>query len=219
MPVPPKNLALTDAHYRYIRYCQSHAGDPILAELREATAGLGDIGAMQIAEEQGALLTVLAGAPGVREALEIGTFTGYSSICLARGLPPDGRLLCCDQSDEWTSIAREFWKKAGVADRVELRLGPAAATLAALEADRRFDFAFVDADKTGYDAYFEAVLPRMRPGGLIAFDNMLQHGRILEPEGESARAIDALNRKLATDPRVVSVLIPIGDGIMLCRKR
>ena len=146
--------------------------------------------------------------------------TGPSSICIARGLPERGRLLCLDVSEEWTSIARKYWARAGVDKKIELRLGPAAESLKKLERGRRFDFAFIDADKPGYDTYYELVLPRMRPNGLILFDNMLwggrlgKKGRIKHPNG---RAIDRLNRKLARDPRVQSVLLSIGDGVNLCR--
>jgi caffeoyl-CoA O-methyltransferase len=169
--------------------------------------------------EQGDFFTLLVAALRVESALEIGTFTGFSSLCIARGLAPHGRLLCCDISAEWTDIARRYWKRAGVDDRIELRLGPATATLAALEPGRTFDFVFIDADKTGYDAYYELVLPRLRAGGLIVFDNMLAHGNVVEPRSDRDRAIDVLNRKLAVDPRVDSVLLPIADGLNLCRKR
>src|SRR4029077_3118320 len=154
-------------------------------------------------------------------ALELGTFTGYSSICIARALRPGGKLICFDQSEEWTSIARKYWHKAGLEDRIELRLGAAIPMLQQLEPGLTFDFAFVDAEKTEYDAYYELVLRRMRQNGLILFDNMLWggglgKGPIREPSGI---AIDRLNRKLASDPRVEAVLLPFADGIQLCRKR
>jgi caffeoyl-CoA O-methyltransferase len=214
-----KNLALTDAHYTYLRRQHSHAGDALLAELRRETEALGDISRMLIPEEQGTLLGLLVAATGAREVIEIGTFTGYSSTCLARALPEGGRLLCCDQSDEWTAIARRYWAQTGVAERIELRLGRAAATLEALEPGRTFDFAFIDADKTGYDGYYEKLLPWMRRNGLMVFDNMLAHGRVLKPANEDDRALDALNHKLARDPRVECVLLPVADGLQLCRKR
>jgi caffeoyl-CoA O-methyltransferase len=213
-----KNLALTEPQYAYLSRMRSRAGDPLLAELRRETEALGEISVMLATEEQGDFFTLLVGALRAESALEIGTFTGFSSLCIARGLPPHGRLLCCDISAEWTAIARRFWKKAGVADRIELRLAPAAETLAALEPGRTFDFVFIDADKTGYDRYYELVLPRVRPGGLIVFDNMLSHGRVLDPQDDRDRALDALNRKLAADPRVESVLLPVADGLNFCRK-
>jgi len=217
----PKYITLTDDLYAYIAAHQSHAGDPVLAELRAETEKLGDISRMQISAEQGSLLSLLVAASGARSAVEVGTFTGYSAICIARGLPSDGRLICCDINDEWTGIARRYWPRAGVEEKIELRLGPAATTLRELEAGLAFDFAFVDADKSGYDAYYELILPRLRPNGLIVFDNMLRGGRVAtrpltNPDDE---AIDALNDKLAHDPRVESVLLPIADGLHVCRKK
>ena len=151
----------------------------------------------------------------------MGTFTGYSSICIARGLRADGRLLCLDASEEWTTIARRYWKRAGVRKRIELRLGPAIATLKKLDRGLVFDFAFVDAAKEEYDAYYELILPRVRSNGLILFDNMLWGGRLgtTRINQASGRAIDKLNHKLARDKRVESVLLPIADGLQLCRKR
>jgi caffeoyl-CoA O-methyltransferase len=175
---------------------------------------------MQISEEQGAFMTLLVAAIGAKSAIEVGTFTGYSSICIARGLPRDGRLICVDESKEWTDIAQKFWNQAGVHQRIELRLGPAIPLLEKLEAGLAFDFAFIDASKTEYDSYYELLLPRIRSSGLILFDNMLWGGRlgsgpIVEASGQ---AIDALNHKLANDKRVESVLLPIADGLQLCRK-
>lgn len=214
-----KNPSLTDEQYDYVLRMRSGAADPLLAELRRETEALGEIARMIATEEQGDLFSVLVGALRVKSALEIGTFTGFSSLCIARGLAPGGRLLCCDISPEWTAIAQRYWQRAGLADRIELRLGPAADTLAALEPGRTFDFVFIDADKPGYDRYYELVLPRVRKDGLIVFDNMIRRWRVLHPEAEDDRAIDALNRKLAADPRVESVLIPIADGLSFCRKR
>jgi caffeoyl-CoA O-methyltransferase len=195
--------------------------DPVLEALRKETQKkLPDDAQMQIARDQGTLMTLLVAATGARRAIEVGTFTGYSSICIARGLPQDGRLLCLDVSKAWTAIAKKYWAKAGVAEKIELRLGPAIASLKKLEKGATFDFAFIDAEKTEYDDYFELLLPRMRKNALLLFDNMLWRGRlgldkkIKEPAG---RAIDALNRKLAKDPRVASVLLPISDGVNLCR--
>lgn len=154
-------------------------------------------------------------------ALELGTFTGYSSLCIARGLPADGRLICLDASREWTDIAREFWDRAGVAGKIDLRIGPALESLRGLEDATPFDLVFIDAAKEEYDAYFEAVLPRVRPGGLILFDNMLWGGRLAAGDltEESSRVLTALNRKLSTDARVETVLLPIADGLQFCRVR
>jgi caffeoyl-CoA O-methyltransferase len=177
---------------------------------------------MQIGPDQGAFMTLLVRAIGARVAIEIGSFTGYSAICIARGLPDNGRLLCLDASAEWTSVARKYWRRAKVEKKIELRLGPAIDSLNKLEPGWTFDFAFIDAHKPEYDAYYELVLPRMRPNGLILFDNMLWGGRlgknapIKHPNG---RAIEKLNRKLAADDRVESVLLSIGDGVQLCRVR
>lgn len=216
-----KYVPLNDRLARYVNECRSRGGDRVLKELRaETEKKFPDFAMMQIGWDQGAFMTLLVAALGVREAIEIGTFTGYSSICIARGLPPQGRLLCLDVSDEWTNVARKYWKRAGVDKKIELRLGPGAESMKKLERSRKFDFAFIDADKPGYDAYYELVLPRMKRNGLILFDNMLWGGRlgkkapIKHPNG---RAIDRLNRKLAKDPRVESVLLTVGDGIHACR--
>ena len=216
-----KYLSLDDRLYQYLRRFRSDAGDPILQQLRAETTALGDISRMQISEDQASFMGLLVAAIGAKSAIEVGTFTGSSSLCVARALPPGGRLLCLDQSEEWTAIARKYWTKAGVQDRIELRLGSAIALLQALEADLIFDFAFLDADKLEYDAYYELVLPRVRPNGLILFDNMLDDGKVAaEPiEDARARSIDAMNKKLVQDPRVETVLLSIADGIQLCRKR
>jgi len=216
-----KYISLNDRLYRYVCACRSDADDSILEALRAATESLGDISRMQICREQGSFMTLLLAAIGAKLAIEIGTFTGYSSLCIARGLAPGGRLICFDQSEEWTAIARKYWAQAGVENKIELRLGPAVPTLKKLERRLRFDFAFIDADKTEYDAYYELVLPRLRQNGLILFDNMLWGGR-LGPgriRHASGRAIEKLNRKLAQDERIESVLLPVADGIHLCRKR
>ena len=216
-----KYVPLTDSLYRYLCSARSNAGDPVLEALRSETDTLGEISKMQISPEQGSFLSILVAATGVRSALEVGTFTGYSSVCIARGLPRDGRLVCVDASKEWTAIAQKYWTRAGVQNRIELRLGDAIPLLKKLEPGLTFDFAFIDAQKTEYDSYYELVLPRLRPNGLIIFDNMLWGGRLGSGpiEEASGRAIDALNHKLASDPRVESVLLPIADGLHLCRKR
>jgi caffeoyl-CoA O-methyltransferase len=215
-----KFTPLDDRLFRYLCACRSHASDGVLDALRKETAALGEIAEMQIGPDQGAFMTLLVAAIGARTAIEVGSFTGYSSICIARGLPEKGRLLCLDASAEWTTMARKYWRRAGVEHKIELRLGPAVESLKRLEPGWRFDFAFIDAYKPEYDAYYELVLPRMRPGGLILFDNMLWGGRlgkgrpVKHPNG---RAIEKLNRKLAGDARVESVLLSIGDGVQLCR--
>jgi caffeoyl-CoA O-methyltransferase len=175
---------------------------------------------MQIAADQGTLLTVLVAAMGARRALEVGTFTGYSSLCIARGLGPDGRLLACDVSEEWTAIARRYWARAGLNDRIQLRLGPAAETLRSLPLEPAFDFVFIDADKTGYPTYYEESLRRLRPGGLIAVDNVLWSGEVVRPDAqdEDTRAIRAFNDFVASDTRVRSVMIPVADGLTLVQK-
>ncbi|MFL6351177.1 MAG: class I SAM-dependent methyltransferase [Bryobacteraceae bacterium] len=190
--------------------------------LREETA-LHPQGNMQIAPEQGQFLQVLLRAMGARNTLEVGVFTGYSTTVTALALPPEGRVIACDVNDEFTSIARRYWKEAGVEHKIELRLGPAAETLRELLAQHRadtFDFAFIDADKTNYDLYFELALKLTRKGGLIAIDNTLWHGRVLQPHSRDADvlAIQALNRKLHNDSRVLPVLLPIADGMTLALK-
>jgi caffeoyl-CoA O-methyltransferase len=215
-----KYLALNDALYQYARDQRSQADDLVLAALTEENQAFGEDAKCQISEEQGSFLTLLVAAIGARTAIEVGTFTGYSAICIARGLVPGGRLICMDQNPRWTEIARRFWAKAGVADKIDFRLGAAIPILQKLEPDLLFDFAFIDAAKPEYDVYYELILPRVRPNGLILFDNMLWAGRLtgsLEND-PCGRAIDGLNRKLARDPRVQSVLLPFADGIQVCRK-
>jgi predicted O-methyltransferase YrrM len=195
----------------------------ILARLRAETASHPQAG-MQIAAEQGALLTLLTELVGARRCLEIGTFTGYSSLAVALALPPDGLLVCCDVSDEFTQTARRYWADAGVADRVQLRLGPAVATLDALlatGAEDTFDLAFIDADKPGYPAYWERCLRLVRRGGLIVLDNMLFHGRAVDParDDENGKAIHEMNDIIAADQRVTFVLLGIADGMTIARKR
>ena len=215
-----KFIPLTDEIYQYL-VRHGHNSDPVLAELARETEALGPIAMMQIAPEQGTLLSILARAMGARSAIEIGTFTGYSAICIARGLTPDGKLLCCDVNEEWTSIARRFWATAGVADRIELRLAPATETLRSLPATRGFDLAFIDADKVSYRDYYEALLPRMRPNGLIIFDNVLWSGHVLDTDSpsEDTRALQALNDFIARDARVQAVMISVSDGLTIVRKR
>jgi caffeoyl-CoA O-methyltransferase len=214
-----KFIQLNDEVYDYVLSHRSRSQDEVLEALRAETNALGSVSQMLIPREQGSFLTILVAAIGARRALEIGTFTGYSAICIARGLPDDGKLLCCDISEEWTSIARRYWPQASVDHKIELRLGPAQSTLEGMEDSEPFDIVFLDADKSGYDAYFEWVLPCLRPGGLILLDNMLRGGKVVGENlsGDDA-AIDALNKKLAQDPRVETVLLPLADGVTICRK-
>jgi caffeoyl-CoA O-methyltransferase len=201
---------------------RSSRRDPLLTELAEETARLGDSARMQIAELQGTFMGLLTRAISARRAVEIGTFTGYSSICVARALPADGKLLCCDVSEEWTSIARRYWQKAGVAHKIELRLAPALETLAALPANSPpFDIGFIDADKKNQGHYYDEVLKRLRPGGLLFIDNVLRGGSVLDPAEKDAdiEAVRALNDRLPKDPRVEVVMLPIADGLTLLRKR
>ena len=216
-----KYLALNDSLYRYVCRHRSDANDPILRALRKETEALGDISRMQISEEQGAFMQLLVAAIDARSIIEVGTFTGYSSLCIARALPANGKLICVDASKEWTDIARKYWKKAGVDRKIELRLGSAIPILQKLERKLMFDLAFIDAEKTEYDAYYELLLPRVRRNGLLIFDNMLWGGRLGSGpiKQASGRAIDALNRKLARDKRVEVVLLPVADGLQICRKR
>lgn len=196
---------------------------PVMKRLREETALL-ERANMQIGPEQGQFMALLVELMGARNALEIGTFTGYSALAVALALPDDGRLVACDISEEWTSIGRRYWEEAGVAHKIDLRLAPALETLDALVAEGRaatFDFAFLDADKEGYGAYYERTLELMRPGGLIVLDNTLWEGKVVDPEATDAdtEAIRAINAKLADDDRVTLSLLPVGDGLTLARKR
>lgn len=196
---------------------------PILRRLREETAGL-EQARMQIGPEQGQFLALLVELIGAERTLEVGTFTGYSALVVALALPDDGRLITCDISDEWTGIGRRYWEEAGVAHKIDLRLAPALETLEGLLADGgadTFDFAFLDADKEGYDAYYERLLRLVRPGGLIAIDNTLWEGKVADPDVTDAdtEAIRALNHKLHEDDRVTLSLLPVGDGLTLVRRR
>lgn len=179
---------------------------------------------MQIAPDQGAFLTLLVRSIGARNAIEIGTFTGYSALAIARALPEDGKLICCDVSEEWTSIARRYWKDSGLENRIELKLAPALETLEGLIGSGKqgtFDFAFIDADKASYDAYYEACLKLLRPNGLIAIDNVLWSGAVTDPAATDADtvALRALNIKIANDTRVDAAMLTIGDGVTLVRKK
>jgi len=195
---------------------------PLLQRLRAETAKLPH-GGMQIGADQGVFLAFLVRLIGARNAIEVGTFTGYSALSVAGALAPGGRLVCCDVNEEWTPIARRYWAEAGLSDRIELHLRPAKETLAELQRKHgagSFDFAFIDADKTGYDAYYEACLELLRPGGLIAIDNVLWSGTVADPSKVDAdtEALRALNVKIRDDRRVDACLVSLGDGVMLARK-
>ena len=193
--------------------------DPVQLALIERTAALGAVSGMQISPEQGAFMTLITRLMGTRAAVEVGTFTGYSALCIARGLAPGGQLLCCDVSEEWTGIARDAWADAGVAERIDLRIAPAIETLSGLSRDRAIDLAFVDADKPNYRNYAEELLPRMRPGALLMVDNVLWSGAVIDAavDDDNTRAIRDFNDWLAADDRVETVMIPLGDGLTLAR--
>jgi predicted O-methyltransferase YrrM len=217
-----KTIGISDELAAYVVRVGTREPD-ILARLREETAAIPQHG-MQVAPEQGAFLSLLVELTGARRCIEVGTFTGYSSLAVALALPEDGRLVCCDVSEEWTALARKYWSEAGVVDKIDLRIAPATETLDQLLADGEndaYDFAFVDADKAGYDGYYERLLGLVRPGGLIAFDNTLWHGRVLDedPEDEDTRALQALNEKLSGDERISLCLVPFADGVTLARRR
>ncbi|MER5639525.1 class I SAM-dependent methyltransferase [Kitasatospora sp. NPDC002227] len=190
----------------------------LVTETREATGGAAG---MQISHDEGAFLTMLTQLVGARRAVEVGVFTGYSSLCIARGLPADGHLLACDVSEEWTSRAKPYWERAGVADRIELRIAPALETLRALPLEENIDIAFIDADKVSYPLYFEELVRRLRPGGLIVLDNVLQAGAVVDPACDRPQYVTMreLNDRIAADQRVDSVMLPVRDGVTLARKR
>jgi caffeoyl-CoA O-methyltransferase len=205
-------------------YLTAHSSPPdaVLRELATETAELfpNEV-SLQIPPEQGTFMTLITQLTGARSAIEIGTFTGYSSICITRGLAPGGTLLCCDISEEWTSVARKYWEKAGLADRIELRLAPAMQTLLSLPDEELFDLAFIDADKEGYLGYWRQVVPRVRSGGLIMVDNTFSHGRVIDAGNDSPLviAVRDLNDHAAADERVNLVMLPLGDGLTLARKK
>jgi caffeoyl-CoA O-methyltransferase len=195
--------------------------DDALIEIERETEALGDVAVMQMSAEQGALFTVLVGAMGARLAVEVGTFTGYGAACIARGLAPGGKLICCEVDPERAAMAVSNLERAGVADVCDMRVGPALETLQALPVEESIDFAFIDADKTGYSDYYEELLPRMRVGGLIALDNVLRGGQVLDPDtgDESTDAMRKLNDRIARDTRVEAAMVPLADGITFARKR
>lgn len=217
-----RTIILNDSLYQYL-LDHSLREDGIARALRERTASH-EWARMQIAPEQGQFMALLAELTGARRVVEIGTFTGYSALCLARALPADGELVCCDVSEEWTAIGIPFWEQAGVRDRIDLRIAPALETLDALLAGGQagsFDLAFVDADKTNYANYYERCLELLRPGGLLMFDNTLWGGSVADSsvQDEDTVALRALNERLHGDARISLSLVPIGDGLSLARKR
>ncbi|MGY1609143.1 O-methyltransferase [Geodermatophilus sp. SYSU D00700] len=218
----PRSFLLTPELADHVR-ASSEPVDEVVADLVAETAALAERGEVsptfQIAPEQGVFMQLLTRAVAARRAIEIGTFTGLSALCIARGLPDDGSLLCLDRNAEWTAIARRYWQRAGVAGRIEVRLGEALDTLRALPGEPVFDLAFVDADKTGYQAYVDELHPRMRPNGLVLLDNTLRGGRVLDPRSDDDHAVVALNAALAGDPRWETVLLPVADGLTLLRRR
>ncbi|MGY6501855.1 MAG: O-methyltransferase [Acidimicrobiales bacterium] len=220
-PADPKQLGLGAELHRYL---VDHGTPPddllsdLIAETRER---FGDRAGMQIDPAQGPFLTMLARLLDARVVVEVGTFTGYSSICLARGIVPGGHLLCLDVSETFTAVARSYWQRAGLDDRIELRIGPAIDTLSTLPDDPPVDLAFIDADKGGYLDYYEALVPRMRPGGVIAIDNVLWSGAVVDPSRDDAdtEAIRRFNDLVASDQRVDVVMLPLSDGVTLARVR
>ncbi|MEV4494851.1 O-methyltransferase [Micromonospora arborensis] len=214
-----KSIPLTDELHAYL-VAHGSPPDEIIRDLAEETRSvLPEHATMQVAPEQAAFLTFLTRLLDVRQAVEVGTFTGLSSLAIARGLPEGGRLTCFDISAEFTGIARRYWERAGVQDRIDLRIGPAGDRLRELPYERHLDFAFIDADKTGYPVYWAELVPRMRPGGVIAVDNVLRGGRVIAPRDANDRAIAAFNDDVLADVRVDPVMLPISDGLTLARVR
>jgi caffeoyl-CoA O-methyltransferase len=220
-------LTMTSA---LVDYAVSHgtwADDPVLTDLRDETAALGPVATMQIGPDQGQLLTLFARLVGAQRAVEVGTFTGYSSLCIARGLAAGGTLLCCDVSEEWTALARRAWQRAGMAGRIELRLAPAIETLRSLPPEPAIDLAFIDADKGSYWDYWDELALRVRPGGVLLADNVLWSGRVAADDGtngtddgdDDTRAIRAFNDRVAADERVDVVVLPAFDGLTIGLRR
>lgn len=216
----PRSFLLSDDLHAYL---VAHAApiDDVQRSLIDATAALGAVSGMQIAVDQGALLALLARLIGARDAVEVGTFTGFSALCIARALPDEGTLLCCDVSDEWTEMGREHWKRAGVDHKIDLRLAPGVDTLRALPNEPSFDLGFIDADKPNYIAYVDEIVPRLRPNGLLLIDNVLWSGAVVDPKAtdDNTVAIRACNDHVAAHPDLESVIMPVADGLTMARKR
>ncbi|WP_373533254.1 class I SAM-dependent methyltransferase [Vampirovibrio sp.] len=218
-----RTIQVDDRLYEYILNHSLREAD-ILRQLRQETASLGDIKRMQISPEQGQFMALLAELTGARQLLEVGTFTGYSTLVCALAMPPDAEIVACDLSQEWTQMAQRYWQTAGVAHKITLKLGAATHTLQDLLASghaNRFDLMFIDADKSGYDTYYELGLKLVRPGGLILIDNVLWSGDVADPaiQDRDTVAIRQLNAKLATDDRISLSMLPVGDGLTLARRR
>jgi caffeoyl-CoA O-methyltransferase len=216
-----RNITVTEAVRDYAVAHGSWQPDDVVLDLRAETTALGDVAGMQIGDDEGQLLTMMARLVGARRAVEVGTFTGYSSLCIARGLVPGGTLLCCDVSEEWTAIGRRSWQRAGVADRIELRIAPAVETLHALPSDADVDLVFIDADKPNYVAYWDELVPRVRPGGVLLADNVLWSGEIADESktSDNVNALRAFNDRVTADDRVEVVVLPAYDGLTIARKR
>jgi len=215
----PKTIGLGADLHEYL-LAHSTPISTVQRDLIAATSALGSIAGMQIAPEQGAFMTMLTRLLGVRTAVEVGTFTGYSALCIAQGLATGGRLLCCDVSEEWTSIAREHWQRAGIADRIDLRIAPALDTLRTLPETEHIELAFIDADKPNYPHYYDEIIPRLSRNGVLLVDNVMWSGRVIAADAndESTVAIRAFNDKVVNDPRVECVMLPISDGLTMIRR-
>jgi caffeoyl-CoA O-methyltransferase len=215
-----RNFTVTDQVRDYAVGHGTWVPDEVVRQLRSDTQALGDVAGMQIGDDQGQLLTMMARLVGARRAVEVGTFTGYSSLCIARGLAEGGSLLCCDISEDWTAIGVRAWEHAGLRDRIDLRLAPALQTLRALPREAVIDLVFIDADKPGYTAYWDELVPRVREGGVLLADNVLWSGEIVDEgvTGENVAALRAFNDKVAIDSRVEVVVLPAFDGLTIARK-
>jgi caffeoyl-CoA O-methyltransferase len=219
--MPDKYTVLSPELYAYAVEHGARQDDVLRRLAEETKRELEDVAIMQIGADQGAFMTLLLRLMGARRALELGTFTGYSAICIARGLPDDGLLVTCDLNDDWTGIARRYWDEAGVSEKIDLRLGPALETLRELPTDEPFDFAFIDADKSEYPDYYEECLRLLRPGGLAMLDNVFRGGSALDPDDDDPRnvATRVVNERIAGDERVDVAMLPVADGITLALKR
>jgi len=215
----PKTIGLGADLHQYL-LAHSTPISTVQRDLIAATSALGSISGMQIAPEQGAFMTMLTRLLGVRTAVEVGTFTGYSALCIAQGLTAGGRLLCCDVSEEWTAVAREHWQRAGIADRIDLRIAPALDTLRSLPQTEHIELAFIDADKPNYPHYYDEIIPRLSRNGVLLVDNVMWSGRVIAADAndESTVAIRAFNDKVVNDPRVECVMLPISDGLTMIRR-
>jgi caffeoyl-CoA O-methyltransferase len=219
--MPDKHVDLTDAVYNYLLAQRSDANDPLLAALYADTLAMGEIGRLAVTPLQTSLISLLAGLIGTKWGVVVGTFTGMSSIAIARNLMPGGKVFCFDQDFKYTSMARRYWIKAGLQDRIDLRLGDARRLVPFFRPRELLDFVCIDADKESYAQYYDHLCPYVRSGGLIVLDNTLRGGELSDPSLRNKpinRAMDALNRKLAADSRVQVVLLPVADGMTICRK-